>query len=489
MVGKRELHRATSTNDYQSKGHSYRSNSRPASGSANGSAQSRSAHNGDLESGQHQQSTEGEGENGNLRPRPNLWRFKDAATTKLEDERRDYLKKALLTGIDHDGLEKFRKSDEELKAIKNKQVRAYYDAQNKRLNDWLEVDAVVMAVADDVLESMDPDPNNDGHSERGGGIQEVAGHIAELLPEEEQEKRRKAARRAKWAININVIANVLLLAGKIFAATSSDSLSLLASLVDSALDLLCTIIVWTTNKLVGWRIGALQKKFPVGRKRLEPLGILVFSIIMVISFLQILQESVEELMPLKGKAEELPKAAVGALLSTIIVKGIIWFGCMPIKTTQVQALAQDCKTDVIFNTLSLLFPIIGAKANIWWLDPVGAGLLSLYIIYDWGATSFENVTRLSGQAAPDATYKKLLYLAHRFSPVVDGFKSVTAYHAGDGIWVEYDILFNGNTKLSETHDIAETLQYCAEGLDEVDRAFVTADYSSKGPPGHAADSS
>jgi divalent metal cation (Fe/Co/Zn/Cd) transporter len=80
-----------------------------------------------------------------------------------------------------------------------------------------------------------------------------------------------------------------------------------------------------------------------------------------------------------------------------------------------------------------------------------------------------------------------MYLAYRFSPVVEGFKSVTAYHAGDGVWVEFDILLDENTSLHRSHDIAETLQYCAEGLDEVDRAFVTTDYSSSGPPGHAED--
>ena len=87
------------------------------------------------------------------------------------------------------------------------------------------------------------------------------------------------------------------------------------------MDLLCTVIVWSTNKLVGWRLDKLQKRFPVGRKRLEPLGILVFSIIMVISFAQILQESVEKLMPLEGEAEALGNAAIAALVATVVVKG------------------------------------------------------------------------------------------------------------------------------------------------------------------------
>jgi cation diffusion facilitator family transporter len=273
-----------------------------------------------------------------------------------------------------------------------------------------------------------------------------------------------------------VIVNILLLAAKGVAAIWSSSLSLIASLVDSALDLLCTIIIWSTNKLVGWRLQSLKKKFPIGRRRLEPIGILVFSIIMVISFLQILQESVKKLLPSgEHNVAELPPAAIFAMVATIVVKGTIWIGCARVKTTQVQALAQDCKTDVYFNTLSLLFPLIGHQVGVWWLDPLGAALLSLYIIYDWACTCFENVTRLTGEAANDRVERKMMYMAYRFAPLVEGFKSLKCYHAGDGVCVEIDVLMSEETPLRKCHDIAETLQYCLEGLSEVDRAFVTMD--------------
>jgi divalent metal cation (Fe/Co/Zn/Cd) transporter len=197
---------------------------------------------------------------------------------------------------------------------------------------------------------------------------------------------------------------------------------------------------------------------------------------MVISFAQILQESVEKLLPSGDHSSSmLPPIAIGALIGTVVVKGVIWFGCIRIKTTQVQALAQDCQTDVVFNTLSLLFPVIGHKLGWWWLDPVGAGLLSLFIIYDWAGTAFENVARLSGLAVDERTQKKLMFLLWRFHPVVDGFKTLKAYHAGDGVWVEVDILLDPYVPLIKAHDISETLQYCLEGLPEVDRAFVTVD--------------
>ncbi|PBP16662.1 cation diffusion facilitator 10, partial [Diplocarpon rosae] len=335
----------------------------------------------------------------------------------VDDQRRVEFKKKLLAAIDDDKMEKFRKSEDEIQQFKKRGVRDFYTAQNQRLDDWLEVNAIVRALSDDILESFDPrDDNGDGVAEGGGGLQDTAGCIEPFLPEEEQQRRRSAATKAAWAININVVANIGLLIAKGVAALSSHSLSLIASLVDSALDLLCTGIVFTTSKLVQWKITRLKRKFPVGRRRLEPLGILVFSILMIISFLKILEESINKLMaPGPRKATALPPVAIAAQVATIVVKGVIGIG------------------------------------------------------FD------------------DRVMEKLTFLALRFSPLVLGYKSITAYHAGDGIWVEIDILLDEKTSLEVCHDVAETLQYCAEAMPEVDRAFVTCDYASQGPTGHAGD--
>lgn len=421
------------------------------------------------------------------RPKPAAFRFQDASNKALEDERRNHLKHKLIDTVKADQLEKYRKSEDEIKSFPNKKVQKFYYAQNDALNDWLEIDSVVRYVADDIFESFDPDRDHDGILEHGGTLQAQGEDIEAFLPIEERESRRKSERSARRAININVIANILLLAAKVTACFFSSSLSLIASTVDSALDLLCTLIIWSTNRLVQWRLRALQRRFPVGRRRLEPLGILVFSIFMILSFAQILQESIGKLAPSgEHTTVDLGVLAIAAMAATIVIKGTIWFGCIRVKTTQVQALAQDCKTDVYFNTLSLLFPLVGKALDVWWLDPLGAAILSVFIIFDWAGTAFENVTRLSGSMVDDRLFRKVTFLMWRFSPIVEGFKSIKAYHAGDGVWVEVDILLDPYTPLMKSHDIAETLQYCLEGLPEVDRAFVTTDYTDSGPSGHSS---
>ncbi|KAB8345928.1 hypothetical protein FH972_022981 [Carpinus fangiana] len=419
-------------------------------------------------------------------------RFRDVVGSVVQDARRQKMQKALDDNVLQNSLEKYRKHDDEIKAMKklhvSKKVRKFYENQNEILDDWLEVDSVVLSISDDIVASFDPhDTDGDGFPDPVGGLHDTGDTVEPFLPASEREKRLKAKKRASLAININVGANILLLIAKVVACFFSSSLSLIASTADSALDLLCTIIVFSTTWLVERKIRTLSNRFPIGRRRLEPIGILVFSIIMIVSFIEILQESAKKIMPGSPRSTALlPPSAIGAMLGTVILKGIIGLGCMRIKTTQVQALAQDCKTDVIFNTLSLLFPLVGHRFNIWWLDPVGAGLLSIFIIYDWANTCLTNVARLTGVTTNDRILKKLMFLCYRFAPCVDAFKSIKAYHAGDGVWCEVDLLLPQTTPLEHSHDVAETLQYCLEGLQEVDRAFVTVDYATKGPSGHVA---
>lgn len=88
------------------------------------------------------------------------------------------------------------------------------------------------------------------------------------------------------AIYINLVANTVLLVLKIIVMVLTSSLSVLASLVDAALDFLSTAIVWTTTRLISTSSND-REAYPVGRRRLEPLGVLVFSVIMITSFFQV----------------------------------------------------------------------------------------------------------------------------------------------------------------------------------------------------------
>ena len=156
------------------------------------------------------------------------------------------------------------------------------------------------------------------------------------------------------AIYINLAANTILLVGKIAVMVLTDSLSVLASLVDAALDFLSTAIVWVTSTLI-----ARQDRYayPVGRRRLEPIGVLIFSVIMITSFFQVFLECFNRLISSDRSVVELGIPAVVIMASTVLIKFCCWLWCRFIKNSSVQALAQDAMTDVVFNTFSIIFPL------------------------------------------------------------------------------------------------------------------------------------
>ena len=156
------------------------------------------------------------------------------------------------------------------------------------------------------------------------------------------------------AIYVNLAANTILLAGKIVVIVLTSSLSVLASLVDAVLDFLSTAIVWTTTRLMAQRD---QYAYPIGRRRLEPIGILVFSVIIVTSFFQVLLESFNRLTNGNHTVVRLTLPAILIMASTVVIKFLCWLWCRLIKNSSVQALAQDAMTDVVFNIFSIIFPL------------------------------------------------------------------------------------------------------------------------------------
>ncbi|KAL1897048.1 hypothetical protein Sste5346_004253 [Sporothrix stenoceras] len=323
--------------------------------------------------------------------------------------------------------------------------------------------------------------NNDGANDTGGSGSKspTLADIPLLL--EDDENVDSSAPIVTLAIYINLAANAILLAGKTAVIVSVPSISVLASLVDAVLDFLSTAIVWTTT----WMISNQdQYRYPVGRRRLEPLGVLVFSAIMITSFVQVMLQAVQRLASDDHEIIELGLPAIIIMASTVIIKGLCWLWCRLVKNSSVQALAADAMTDVIFNAGSIAFPIIGFYARIWWLDALGGLLLSMVVIYNWSRTSIEHIKHLSGFSATADQRNILLYLTMRFAKTIKAIQGLQAYHAGDKLIVEVDIVLDANMSLKDSHDLSESLQYVIESVPIVDRAFVHADYADYNLPTH-----
>lgn len=365
---------------------------------------------------------------------------------------------------------------------KSRAVRKFYADQDELIDRFEAVDKILdSGIHHSLLRSYGTDLYDVAENERPEFRQGVPANIHEDL--EWGTARPESPQAIMLAIYVNFFINTVLLGGKLAVAFLTNSLSVVASVVDSVLDFMSTLIIWLSTRLVDRKDWETQQSYPVGRSRLEPIGVLVFSILIVLSFLQVGKASVDRLLSGDHSTVDVGIPALAVMTLTIVVKLFCWVWCRSSSSSAVQALAQDAMTDIVFNTFSIVFPLAGQHFDIWWADPAGAIFLCLYIIYSWGATGLEHIDNLSGAAADPADRQMVLYMCMRFADSIREVSALNVYHAGDRHVVEVDIVLDC-TSLRDGHDIGEALQYAIETLPFVERAFVHLDYRRDNYAGH-----
>ncbi|KAA8523407.1 hypothetical protein F0562_009830 [Nyssa sinensis] len=297
-----------------------------------------------------------------------------------------------------------------------------------------------------------------------------------------EDQRKELARSERMAIHASNIANLVLFVAKVYASIVSRSLAVIASTLDSLLDLLSGFILWFTAY-------AMKKpnkyRYPIGKRRMQPVGIIVFASIMATLGLQILFESARELVvksqPEKDPAKE--RWMIGIMVSVTVIKFILMAYCRQFKNEIVRTYAQDHFFDVITNSIGLATAVLAIRF-FWWIDPLGAILIALYTMNTWAKTVLENVWSLIGRTVPPEYLTKLMYLIWNHHEEIRHINTVRGYTFGSNYFVEVDIVLPGDMSLSQAHNIGETLQVKLEQLPEVERAFVHVDFDYTQRPEH-----
>lgn len=288
--------------------------------------------------------------------------------------------------------------------------------------------------------------------------------------------------RHEKAMKISNYANIVLLAFKIYATIKTGSLAIAASTLDSLLDLMAGGILWFTH-LSMKKINIY--KYPIGKLRVQPVGIVIFAAIMATLGFQILIQAVEQLIqhkPTEKMSSNQLLWLYAIMLSATAVKLALWLYCRSSRNEIVRAYAKDHYFDVVTNIVGLIAAVLGNKFY-WWIDPAGAILLAVYTIINWSGTVVENAVSLVGQSAPPEFLQKLTYLVIRH-PLVQRIEMIRAYTFGVLYFVEVDIELPEELPLKEAHVIGETLQNKIEKLTEVERAFVHLDFECDHKPEH-----
>ncbi|KAK7048202.1 cation diffusion facilitator [Favolaschia claudopus] len=297
--------------------------------------------------------------------------------------------------------------------------------------------------------------------------------------QEEEDTNRLAI---KIAIYGSLVANCILAILQIYAAVASLSLSFFATAIDAVFDPLANFVLHYCHRKA---LTVDHRRYPSGGSRLETIGDIVYASAMGSVSVVLIAFAVQELV----KGDTGPK---GLHIPSIVVVGIafltklfLFIYCFSIrsKNSQVRVLWEDHRNDVFINGFGILTSSAGAKLR-WWIDPLGALLISLALIILWGRTLYRQFLLLAGVAAPIEFQQLVIYKAMMYADGIKQIDSCTVYHAGPDYIVELDIVMDADTPLWKAHDLSQALQDKIEQLPNVGRAFVHVDHEISHKPEH-----
>lgn len=278
-------------------------------------------------------------------------------------------------------------------------------------------------------------------------------------------------------------ANVILAILQIYGAISSGSLSLFTTMADAIFDPMSNLTLLLCNKAVN-RVD--PRKFPAGKARIETAGNICFCFLMTsVSFI-LIAFSARELVD--GSDSETNKFHVPSIVAVVIAfctKLALFIYCFAMRNqvSQIRILWEDHRNDLLINGFGILTSVGGSKLR-WWIDPMGAIILSVLISCLWLYTAYNEFHLLIGVTADIKMQQLITYISMTHSPFITAIDTVRAYTSGPRLVVEVDIVMDRNDSLQATHDVAEELQMKLESLPDVERAYVHVDYETTHKPEH-----
>lgn len=328
-------------------------------------------------------------------------------------------------------LKKCLKSPKEISEIKNKKLAEFYSNQNQIIRS--------------LIEPFEQEPLN-----------------------------------SSFAVYGSLMANIMLFSIQTSVSMMTGSHSILGIAMDAFMDLLSGVILAVTNYL-SKKEDVLR--YPTGKKRYQTVGVMLFAGIMSVCSVFLIFQGINRLLLIQKY--ELKLHALILVIFGIFVKLLLWIYCSQSKDPSALTLASDHRNDVCLNSFALIMAYLASgESNFYYVDPVGGLIIAMIVFCSWIKKVFENIALIVGKTASLNVLKKLTYISVMHDERIQQIETCRAYHLGQNVFAEIDIVLPPEMSLRESHDIGETLQYKIESLSMVSRAFVHCDYEFSHRPEH-----
>lgn len=266
--------------------------------------------------------------------------------------------------------------------------------------------------------------------------------------------RDKILIRTSW---ISTIGNAILSVGKIAVGLISGSLAVLGDGIDSATDVVISIVMIFTARIMSL---PPSRKYVYGYEKAEGIATKVLSMVIFYAGTQMLVSSVKSLF--LSEEKEVPSMlAIYVTVFSIAGKLLLAFyqyqQGRKIDSSLLMANAKNMRNDVIISAgvlLGLFFTLI-LKLPI--LDSITGLIISLFIIKSAiGIFIDSNVALMDG--VKDVTVYNKIFEAVNKVPGISNPHRVRSHQVGNRYMIALDVELDGNITLKEAHAKAEEVE-------------------------------
>ena len=289
----------------------------------------------------------------------------------------------------------------------------------------------------------------------------------------------RAARLLRLATYASVTTATVLIAGKLAAALMTGSVSVLASLVDSMMDVAASLI----NLLaVHYSLQPPDREHRFGHGKAEPLAGLVQAAFIAGSAVFLILHAIDRLLHPQPMNDAL--VGVGVLLFSIAATLLLLaFQHHVIRLTQSTAIRADAlhyATDLLTNTATIV--ALGLAMLGWPLaDPIFAIGIALYILYSAGHIGYEATQLLMDHELPPEIHRQVKEIA-RNHPLVRGVHDLRTRRSGQTYFVQLHLMLDDQLPLVEAHQVADEVEAAIKAAFPNADVLIHEDPASEPPP-------
>jgi ferrous-iron efflux pump FieF len=256
----------------------------------------------------------------------------------------------------------------------------------------------------------------------------------------------------------------LLTAIKLVVGILSGSVAVLASAVDSVLDLFVSLFNYFAIK--NSELPA-DKEFNYGRGKIEALASVIEGTIIAVSGLFLLYQAAKKAY-LGEESSYLDISLIVMVISLVITVSLVIFLDKVAKKTNSMVIKADSlhyKTDVYTNIAVLVSLVLVYFTEIEFIDVIIGSAIAIFIIYSAYELIQEGVMQLLDRAVDEEKVEKIKEII-RSEEKVNDFHFLKTRQAGHDVFVEVHLVFNCLMSLMEAHRATDRIEDAIHNIDD-----------------------